>query len=120
MNFWKSVGIDEESMMILREHEKDELAHYAKAGVGTVDIEFEFPFTSPGHGELEGIAHRCDFDLTQHSQHSGTRLDYFDQENNRRFVPHVIEPAAGLTRGVMALLASAYTPDPSPTVRSSI
>lgn len=110
--FWKSVGVPE-NMMILREHDKDELAHYAKSGVGTVDIEFEFPFTSPGHGELEGIAHRSDFDLKQHSEHSGSRLDYFDQENNRRFTPHVIEPAAGLTRGVMAILAAAYTPDPN-------
>lgn len=106
--FWLSVGIPE-SMLYFNEIEKSELAHYSRR---TVDIEFEFPFTSPKHGELEGVAHRDNFDLTQHAEFSKTRLDYFDQENNRRFVPHVIEPSCGLTRGVMALLSAAYTPDP--------
>lgn len=107
--FWLSVGIPE-SMLYFNEIEQSELAHYSKR---TVDIEFEFPFTSPKHGELEGVAHRGNFDLTQHAEFSKTRLDYFDQENNRRFVPHVIEPSCGLTRGVMALLSAAYTPDPN-------
>lgn len=111
MEWWKSVGLTDD-MLILREHDRDELAHYAKDGEGTVDIEFKFPFTDPGYGELEGIAHRCDFDLTQHQAHSGQKMDYLDQQNdNRRYIPHVIEPASGLTRGVLALLAQAYTVD---------
>ena len=99
--------------MELRKHEADELAHYAKACLGTSDIEYKFPFTDPGFGELEGIAHRCNFDLTQHQDHSGQKLEYFDQQENRRYIPHVIEPAAGLTRGVLALICEAYTIDES-------
>lgn len=111
MKWWESIGLKKKSM-ILREHDKDELAHYAKAGHGTVDIEFEFPFTSPGYGELEGIAHRCDFDLTQHQEHSGQKLEYMDPTDPKnRYIPHVIEPAAGLTRGVLALICDAYTVD---------
>ncbi len=109
--WWESLGINNDSM-ILREHESDELAHYAKDGVGTVDIEYRFPFTAPGFGELEGIAHRCDFDLKQHQEHSGQNLEYMDPQTQKRYTPHVIEPAAGLTRGVLALLCEAYTPDP--------
>lgn len=113
VKFWKSVGLSDENM-ILRDHDSDELAHYAKEGLGTADIEYKFPFTAPGYGELEGIAHRCDFDLTQHQEHSGTKLEYLDQANNNdRFMPHVIEPAAGLTRGVLALICEAYTVDES-------
>lgn len=113
VRFWKSVGLTDENM-ILREHEADELAHYAKEGLGTCDIEYRFPFTAPGYGELEGIAHRCDFDLTQHQEHSGQKLEYMDPTDPKnRFMPHVIEPAAGLTRGVLALLCEAYTVDES-------
>ncbi len=113
-DWWESVGVSGANLQI-REHDKDELSHYAKAGVGTADIEYRFPFTAPGFGELEGIAHRCDFDLTQHQAHSGVKLEYFDDsvQPPRRFMPHVIEPAAGLTRGVLAVLAEAYTPDAS-------
>jgi len=111
--FWLNVGLPE-SMIQLRTHDTDELAHYAKNGMGTIDVEFQFPFTAPGFGELEGIAHRGDFDLTQHTQFSGQKLDYLDQnDNNRRYVPHVIEPAAGLTRGVLALICAAYRVDPN-------
>jgi glycyl-tRNA synthetase len=111
VKWWKSLGIPD-SMLQLRDHDKDELSHYAKEGYGTADIEFKFPFTAPGFGELEGIAHRCDFDLKQHTAHSKEKLDYLDPATNERFTPHVIEPAAGLTRGVLALLCTAYTPDP--------
>lgn len=111
-NWWRTVGIDSDNM-IIREHDKDELSHYAKAGAGTADIEYRFPFTWPGFGELEGIAHRCDYDLTQHEKFSGTKMEYFDDINQKRFMPHVIEPASGLTRGVLALLAEAYTVDAS-------
>jgi glycyl-tRNA synthetase len=111
-DWWKSVGVSPSSLKI-RPHDKDELSHYAKAGHGTVDIEYKFPFTWPDFGELEGIAHRCDFDLTQHEKFSGVKMEYFDDINQKRFIPHVIEPASGLTRGVLAVLAEAYTPDAS-------
>lgn len=110
--FWKAVGLSDTNLQ-MRKHGDDELSHYAKEGLGTSDIEYRFPFTAPGFGELEGIAHRCDFDLTQHQEHSGTKMEYIDpQDNKNRYIPHVIEPAAGLTRGVLALICEAYTPDP--------
>ena len=86
----------------LRAHEADELSHYS---AGTSDVEYLFPW---GWGELEGIANRTDYDLTQHATHSGQELSYFDQETNTRYVPHVIEPAAGATRAMMAFLLDAY------------
>jgi glycyl-tRNA synthetase len=86
----------------LRAHDEDELSHYSS---GTSDVEFLFPW---GWDELEGIANRGDYDLTQHAKFSGERLDYFDQETNTRYVPHVIEPAAGATRTMMAFLLAAY------------
>ncbi|HMD55298.1 MAG TPA: glycine--tRNA ligase [Phycisphaerae bacterium] len=112
--WWQSIGLTS-SHLQLREHDKDELAHYAKEGAGTSDIEYKFPFTDPGFGELEGVAHRTDFDLRQHAQHSGLgdKLKYFDQEKNQRYFPHVIEPSAGADRGTLALLCEAYTDDPS-------
>ncbi|MEM6780727.1 MAG: glycine--tRNA ligase [Pseudomonadota bacterium] len=109
--WWISLGMSESSLL-MREHDKDELSHYAKDGEGTIDIEYQFPFTAPGFGELEGIAHRCDFDLKQHQEHSKTKLEYLDPErNNEKYLPHVIEPAAGLTRGMLAILCEAYTID---------
>jgi len=86
----------------LRAHEPDELSHYSS---GTSDVEFLYPW---GWGELEGIANRGDYDLTQHARHSGERLDYFDQATGERYVPHVIEPAAGATRTMMAFLLAGY------------
>jgi glycyl-tRNA synthetase len=108
--WWESIGLGDANLH-LRRHDQDELAHYAKAGAGTFDIEYRFPFTAPGYGELEGIAHRTDFDLKQHQALSKTKLEYFDPETKERFLPHVIEPAAGLSRGVLAVLSEAYTPD---------
>ena len=108
--FWKAIGLTSENLQ-MRNHDSDELSHYAKAGLGTADIEYRFPFTAPGFGELEGIAHRCDFDLTQHQKHSTVKLEYMDPVTNEKFIPHVIEPAAGLTRGVLAVLCEAYTVD---------
>ncbi|MFZ2874112.1 MAG: glycine--tRNA ligase [Phycisphaerales bacterium] len=123
MEWWQSIGLRGENL-ILREHAKDELSHYS---CGTSDVEYRFPFTAPGFGELEGIAHRGDYDLTQHAKHSGAKLEYFDQSRGEklpngstkgeRYMPHCIEPAAGLDRGVLALLCEAYTVDqnrPSP------
>ncbi len=94
-------GIPAEELR-LRAHDDDELSHYSS---GTSDVEFLFPW---GWDELEGIANRGDFDLTQHAKHSGDKLEYFDQQANERYVPHVIEPAAGATRTMMAFLMAAY------------
>jgi len=125
MKWWLSLGIKPENLKF-RDHEQSELSHYSKA---TVDIEYLYPFTAPDFGELEGIAHRGDYDLTQHSKHSGQRLDYFDQDlqlrlkeqgaspedvkSKSRYVPNVIEPASGLTRAVLVLLCEAYRKDAS-------
>jgi glycyl-tRNA synthetase len=92
---------------LLRRHEHDpaDLSHYSR---GTTDIEFAYPW---GWDELEGIANRGDYDLTQHSNASGTKLEYFDQNANERYTPYVIEPAAGATRAMMAFLLAAYHED---------
>jgi glycyl-tRNA synthetase len=113
-SWWQKIGLAGANL-ILREHDRDELAHYAKQGAGTSDIEYRFPFTAPGFGELEGVAHRADFDLKAHATHcgKGDKMRYFDQEKNERYFPHVIEPSAGADRGTLALLCEAYTPDPS-------
>jgi len=109
-DWWLSLGVDPGNL-VLRTHDRDELSHYAKEGAGTVDIEYRYPFTDPGFGELEGIAHRTAFDLTRHQEFSRVKMEYFDPDSGERFVPHVIEPAAGLTRGLLVLLCEAYTPD---------
>ncbi|NLA36770.1 MAG: glycine--tRNA ligase [Actinobacteria bacterium] len=87
----------------LRPHAADELSHYSS---GTADVEFMFPW---GWDELEGIANRGNYDLTQHQTHSGQNLEYYDQAANERYLPHVIEPAAGATRTAFAFLTAAYT-----------
>ena len=104
MEWYKNLGIPE-SMLRIRDHEADELSHYS---AGTADVEFLFPW---GWGELEGIAQRTNYDLTQHAQHSGQKLDYFDQATNERYVPYVIEPAAGANRTMAAFLLAAYDED---------
>jgi glycyl-tRNA synthetase len=101
LEWYRDLGIPE-SMLRLRAHDDDELSHYS---TGTADVEFMFPW---GWDELEGIAQRTDYDLTQHAQHSGERLDFFDQASNERYVPYVIEPAAGATRTMAAFLLAAY------------
>jgi glycyl-tRNA synthetase len=99
--WYQRYGIRREHLR-LREHEKDELAHYAKR---TADIEYHFPI---GWSELEGIANRTDFDLKQHAQASGKTLSYFDEERKSHVVPYVIEPSAGANRSLLAFLADAY------------
>src|SRR3989338_9429336 len=99
--WYQKYGIQKEKIR-LREHEKDELAHYAKR---TADIEYQFPM---GWSELEGIANRTDFDLKQHSQFSGKALDYFDEESKQKIVPYLIEPSAGADRSALAFLVDAY------------
>ena len=101
MEWYKGIGIPEEKLR-LREHEENELAHYASK---TVDIEFDYPW---GWGELEGIANRGSFDLSSHESSSGKDLSYFDSETNEKIAPVVIEPAGGLTRTLFALLCSTY------------
>jgi len=91
-----------QDLLRLRPHDADELSHYSS---DTSDVEFLFPW---GWDELEGIANRGDYDLTQHATHSDTKLEYFDQASGERYVPHVIEPAAGATRTAMAFLMAAY------------
>src|SRR5262249_57191275 len=86
-------------------HEAAELAFYSRA---TADMEYAFPF---GISELEGIAHRGDYDLRQHMKFSGKDLSYFDEERKERFVPHVVEPSAGADRATLAFLCEAYSED---------
>jgi len=100
-DWYQRLGMHPEKLR-MRDHELEELSHYSSK---TADVEYEFPW---GWGELEGIAHRGDFDLTQHSEFSGKDLSYHDQPNERRFLPHVIEPAAGADRTAMAFLMDAY------------
>ena len=107
IRWYESIGLPRVS---LEEYwqKKEELAHYARA---TVDILFKFPF---GTQELEGIAARGNFDLTQHQQHSGKSMEYFDEEAKQKYVPHVIEPSAGVDRLVLALICQAYCEDEAP------
>ncbi len=104
LNWYLDLGIPADLLRV-RAHDADELSHYS---AGTSDIEFKFPW---GWGELEGVAQRTDYDLKQHAQHSGQKLDYFDQATNERYVPFVIEPAAGATRTMAAFLLAAYDED---------
>ena len=104
LQWYIDYGIPAE-MLRIREHAKDELSHYS---AGTSDIEFKFPW---GWGELEGIAQRTDYDLKQHAEHSRQKLEYFDQATNERYVPYVVEPAAGANRTMAAFLLAAYDED---------
>jgi len=99
--WYTELGIPADKLR-LRPHEESELSHYS---AGTSDVEFMYPW---GWGELEGIANRTDFDLAQHSKFSGQDLSYYDQEHDRRYLPHVIEPAAGADRATLAFLLAAY------------
>jgi glycyl-tRNA synthetase len=104
LNWYVELGIPAELLRI-RAHDADELSHYS---AGTSDIEFKFPW---GWGELEGIAQRTNFDLNRHSEFSHQKLDYFDQATNERYVPYVVEPAAGANRTMAAFLLAAYDED---------
>src|SRR5690606_7639892 len=96
------------------EHPKEKLSHYSKR---TVDIEYRFGFQGSEFGELEGIANRTDFDLKTHSEKSGKDLSYLDPATNERYYPYVIEPAAGLSRSLMAFLVEAYVEEEVPTAK---
>jgi glycyl-tRNA synthetase len=99
------------------EHPHEKLSHYSKR---TVDIEYRFNFTGSEWGELEGIANRTDYDLTVHSNASGADLSYFDQAANERYVPYVIEPAAGLSRSLMTFLVDAWSEDEAPNTKGGV
>jgi glycyl-tRNA synthetase len=115
-NWYVDLGIDPANLRRF-EHPKEKLSHYSTR---TVDIEYRFGFGATEFAELEGIANRTDFDLSTHSQHSGADLTYFDQEKNARWTPYVVEPAAGLTRAVLAFLLDAYTEDEAPTASGKL
>ncbi len=115
-DWYVELGMNPENMRFF-EHPKEKLSHYSKR---TVDIEYRFRFAGSEWAELEGIANRTDFDLKSHSEHSGTDLSFFDQEKNERYVPFVIEPAAGLTRAVLAFLLDAYDEDSAPNSKGGV
>ncbi|WP_432978382.1 glycine--tRNA ligase [Dactylosporangium sp. CA-233914] len=115
-NWYIDLGISEANLRFY-EHPKEKLSHYSKR---TVDIEYRFRFGGQEFSELEGVANRTDFDLNTHSKHSGVDLSYFDQEKKERWVPYVIEPAAGLTRAVLAFLLEAYDEDEAPNTSGSV
>jgi glycyl-tRNA synthetase len=102
------LGIRKENYRI-REHSREELSHYSKK---TVDIEYNFPF---GIKELYGLAYRTNFDLKNHQNASGQTMEYFDAENNKKYVPHVIEPTFGVDRTVLAVMIDAYSEEEAPT-----
>ncbi len=104
LDWYLEIGIKKENMKF-REHEKDELSHYSSM---TFDIEYNFPF---GWGELMGLAYRGDFDLKQHQEFSGEKLEYTDPQTNEKYLPHVIEPSFGLDRSVLTVLIDAYEKD---------
>jgi glycyl-tRNA synthetase len=101
LHWYMEYGIAE-AQLRLRPHDPEELSHYSSA---TADVEFDFPW---GWGELEGVANRGDYDLRAHMEHSGQDLSFFDQEHDRRYVPHIVEPAAGADRATLAFLLAAY------------
>ena len=113
MKWYTDLGIDPENLRLF-DHPKEKLSHYSK---GTVDVEYRFGFAGGEWGELEGIANRTDFDLSTHIKHSGEDLSFFDQATGERYTPYVIEPAAGLTRSLMAFLCDAYTEEQVPNAK---
>ncbi len=112
-NWYVDLGIKEENLR-LYEHPKEKLSHYSKS---TVDVEYAFGFTGSKWGELEGVANRTDYDLSVHAKGSGEDLSYYDQTTEERWVPYVIEPAAGLGRSMMAFLVDAYDEEEVPNAK---
>jgi glycyl-tRNA synthetase len=107
LRFYENIGIPR-SKLHVKTVADEERAFYSK---GTYDIEYEFPF---GVQELEGVAYRTDYDLSQHQNASGKSLEYFDEETKQKFIPHVVEPSAGVDRTVLALICEAYSEDEAP------
>ncbi len=115
-HWYTDLGLAGENLRLF-EHPKEKLSHYSKR---TVDIEYRFGFPGGEWGELEGIANRTDFDLSTHSEHSGVDLSYFDPTTGERYVPYVIEPAAGPNRAMMAFLVDAYDEDEAPNTKGGV
>jgi len=107
LKFYENIGISRDKLHVLTVPD-EERAFYSK---GTYDIEYDFPF---GRQELEGVAYRTDYDLSQHQKASGKSLEYFDEETKQKFIPHVVEPSAGVDRTVLALICEAYSEDQAP------
>jgi glycyl-tRNA synthetase len=107
LKFYEDIGIPRDHLHVLNVQD-EERAFYSK---GTYDIEYDFPF---GRQELEGVAYRTDYDLKQHQNASGKSLEYFDEETKQKFIPHVVEPSAGVDRTVLALICEAYSEDQAP------
>jgi glycyl-tRNA synthetase len=116
LEWYLGLGIARDNLR-LYEHPKEKLSHYSKR---TVDIEYRFGFSGSEWGELEGVANRTDFDLTTHAKHSGVDLSYFDQLTGERWTPHVVEPAAGVGRPMMAFLLEAYDEDQAPNTKGGV
>ena len=114
--WYVDLGIAEDNLRFY-EHPQEKLSHYSTR---TVDIEYRFGIGNKDFDELEGIANRTDFDLSTHTKHSGFDLSYFDQDKGERWVPYVIEPAAGLTRATLAFLLDAYAEDEAPNAKGGI
>ena len=114
--WYTELGIDPDNLRHY-EHPQTKLSHYSKR---TVDIEYRFRFTGTEWGELEGVANRTDFDLTTHAEHSGHDLRDYDQAADERYVPYVIEPAAGLSRSLMTFLVDAYAEDEAPNTKGGV
>ena len=115
-NWYVNLGINPENLRLF-EHPKEKLSHYSKR---TVDIEYRFGFQGGEFGELEGVANRTDYDLRTHSEHAGVDLSFFDPVEEKRWTPFVIEPAAGLTRSLMAFLVDAYAEDEAPNSKGGV
>jgi glycyl-tRNA synthetase (class II) len=113
LKFYENIGIPRSKLHVLTVPD-EERAFYSK---GTYDIEYDFPF---GRQELEGVAYRTDYDLSQHQKASGRSLEYFDEETKERFVPHVVEPSAGVDRTVLALICEAYSEDQAPNEKGKM
>ena len=114
--WYTELGVKKENLR-LYDHPKDKLSHYSKR---TVDIEYRFDFVGSEWGELEGIANRTDFDLTTHQERSKVDMTYLDQETGERFIPYVIEPAAGVDRGALVFLLDAYAEDEAPDAKGKL
>jgi glycyl-tRNA synthetase len=115
-DWYVGLGIKAENLRYY-EHPQEKLSHYSKR---TVDLEYRFRFGSTEFSELEGIANRTDFDLSTHAKHAGVDLSYFDQDKGERWTPYVIEPAAGLTRSVLAFLLDAHDVDEAPNTKGGV
>jgi glycyl-tRNA synthetase len=115
-NWYLDLGLSKDNLRFF-EHPKEKLSHYSKR---TVDIEYRFNFGGTEFAELEGVANRTDYDLKTHMEHSGKDLSYFDQESGEKYIPFVIEPAAGLTRAVFAFMLEAYAEDEAPNTKGGV